>query len=102
MLAMLWMKGSTCGKFRLGVSHILFVDQPIGTSFYYTSDDGDIDIRHDEVSVGHDLMTSCRLFNSFFTWTRLVILNEPLILNIFFNLNGHAEKKKKKKNGRAK
>ncbi|MED6162846.1 hypothetical protein PIB30_074320 [Stylosanthes scabra] len=36
-------------------SNILFVDQPIGTSFNYTSYDSDTDIRHDEVSVGRDL-----------------------------------------------
>jgi hypothetical protein len=34
-------------------SNLLFVDQPVGTGFSYTSDEEDL--RHDEVGVSNDL-----------------------------------------------
>ncbi|GMJ08886.1 serine carboxypeptidase-like 48 [Hibiscus trionum] len=42
------------------VSNILFVDQPIGTGFSYTSDD--TDIRHDENGVSNDLYDFLQAF----------------------------------------
>ncbi|KAL4292641.1 hypothetical protein S83_061617 [Arachis hypogaea] len=41
-------------------SNILFVDQPIGTGFSYTSDDDDI--RHDEAGVSNDLYDFLQAF----------------------------------------
>ncbi|KAL6276199.1 hypothetical protein ACE6H2_019800 [Prunus campanulata] len=41
-------------------SNLLFVDQPIGTGFSYTSDEGDI--RHDEEGVSNDLYDFLQAF----------------------------------------
>lgn len=39
--------------FAWQASNLLYVDQPVGTGFSYTSDDSDI--RHDEEGVSNDL-----------------------------------------------
>jgi len=52
----------------LQASNILFVDQPTGTGFSYTSDDSDI--RHDETGVSNDLYNFLQvkilIYSSFF------------------------------------
>jgi len=40
-------------EFVLQVSNLLYVDQPVGTGFSYTTDKSDI--RHDETGVSNDL-----------------------------------------------
>lgn len=45
----------------LQASNILFVDQPTGTGFSYTSDDSDI--RHDETGVSNDLYNFLQVKN---------------------------------------
>lgn len=42
------------------VSNILFVDQPTGTGFSYSSDPSDI--RHDEIGVSNDLYDFLQVF----------------------------------------
>ncbi|KAE8712726.1 Vacuolar protein sorting-associated protein 24-like protein 1 [Hibiscus syriacus] len=51
---------SDSGADEIAVSNILFIDQPIGTGFSYTSDD--TDIRHDENGVSNDLYDFLQAF----------------------------------------
>lgn len=70
--------------FILQISNLLYVDQPIGTGFSYSSDPRDI--RHNEESISNDLYDF--LLVCFFS-SLLFFLGEPLVsfITIGFNVN---------------
>ena len=51
-------------EFHVQASSIIFVDQPVGTGFSYSSDIRDI--RHDEKGVSEDMYHFLQVFQTFF------------------------------------
>lgn len=61
------------------VSSIIFVDQPVGTGFSYSTDIRDI--RHDEEGVGEDMYDFFQVRGSFNTFLGYVSIQHHLLTN---------------------